>query len=607
MGDYAPATLSILLGGVVNTGGDVIMGDIGPASASVSGTSSAWGMGGKLRLGTWSKSGELNISLGGLVTTAGEVSIGEKSEGTVNVGGAGSSWFVAKEEGLRFFYVGQEGRGRLNITSGGYVDNSGELFYSVLGDGTNSSGTVVVDGVGSLWNTALLRVGKGGTGSLTISNGGTVNTEIGGVSKGTATVEGPAGNWQPYELQVGDRLHLLNGGWVNTTVGTIDNGGQIYVEGTDSSLMVKNGLCVGDEGNGTLMINGGLCSAQQMLMGPHGGTGRIELRDGGRLLLADSTWAEGNGAAEFLDLIEGSDELYCVRVKEVVIDYTHTIVTYRTLLRDAIAGLDYHLVHFDSGIWAGYTMLWVPLDEDRDGIDDRWEQAVFGNLTTADATSDFDGGGKTDLQEYLEATNAKEAPLTVSFFAGDHGTLAGANSGANVILPRDFGVPLSAPAVSSHTNWVFFGWNPALPASVTASFSTTAQYEVDSDNDGIGDSTDPDADGDDLPDFWERYYFGDLSADGNSNPDNDAYTTAQEYILDYHPTISNGLFRITIDGSTIGFISSPFRRYRLFSRPSMVTGEWSFVESKLGVNGPDSMNVTNGVSQEFYKLEVELP
>lgn len=40
-------------------------------------------------------------------------------------------------------------------------------------------------------------------------------------------------------------------------------------------------------------------------------------------------------------------------------------------------------------------------DTDGDGIDDNWEMAYFGNLTTANSTSDFDGDGYTDLQEYL--------------------------------------------------------------------------------------------------------------------------------------------------------------------------------------------------------------
>ena len=44
-------------------------------------------------------------------------------------------------------------------------------------------------------------------------------------------------------------------------------------------------------------------------------------------------------------------------------------------------------------------------DTDGDGLPDDWEMARFGNLTTADATSDFDGDGKSDLAEYLAGTS----------------------------------------------------------------------------------------------------------------------------------------------------------------------------------------------------------
>jgi len=47
----------------------------------------------------------------------------------------------------------------------------------------------------------------------------------------------------------------------------------------------------------------------------------------------------------------------------------------------------------------------VLADTDGDGIDDAWEMTWFGNLTTANATSDFDHDGITDLQEYLNGTN----------------------------------------------------------------------------------------------------------------------------------------------------------------------------------------------------------
>jgi hypothetical protein len=40
-------------------------------------------------------------------------------------------------------------------------------------------------------------------------------------------------------------------------------------------------------------------------------------------------------------------------------------------------------------------------DVDGDGIDDNWEIATFGDLVTADATSDYDQDGYTDKQEWL--------------------------------------------------------------------------------------------------------------------------------------------------------------------------------------------------------------
>jgi ELWxxDGT repeat protein len=49
-------------------------------------------------------------------------------------------------------------------------------------------------------------------------------------------------------------------------------------------------------------------------------------------------------------------------------------------------------------------------DSDGDGIDDAWEELWFGNLTTADAKSDFDKDGYSDLQEYLNALAGETDP-----------------------------------------------------------------------------------------------------------------------------------------------------------------------------------------------------
>ena len=48
------------------------------------------------------------------------------------------------------------------------------------------------------------------------------------------------------------------------------------------------------------------------------------------------------------------------------------------------------------------------LDTDEDGIHDDWELMNFGNLSTADATSDFDQDGYSDLDEYNNGTNPTE-------------------------------------------------------------------------------------------------------------------------------------------------------------------------------------------------------
>ena len=53
------------------------------------------------------------------------------------------------------------------------------------------------------------------------------------------------------------------------------------------------------------------------------------------------------------------------------------------------------------------------VDTDGDGIADAWELVHFGNLTTANATSDSDGDGIGDLREYLEGTDPLLATSTL--------------------------------------------------------------------------------------------------------------------------------------------------------------------------------------------------
>lgn len=54
--------------------------------------------------------------------------------------------------------------------------------------------------------------------------------------------------------------------------------------------------------------------------------------------------------------------------------------------------------------WVQADAIMPGVDSDGDGIADAWEYAHFGNLTTANATSNADGDPATDLQEYLAGT-----------------------------------------------------------------------------------------------------------------------------------------------------------------------------------------------------------
>lgn len=59
-------------------------------------------------------------------------------------------------------------------------------------------------------------------------------------------------------------------------------------------------------------------------------------------------------------------------------------------------------------------------DTDGDGIADWWEQKHFGNLTTANATSDFDGDGADDLAEYGADTNPKDITSYLKIVSHSH-------------------------------------------------------------------------------------------------------------------------------------------------------------------------------------------
>ncbi len=88
------------------------------------------------------------------------------SKGDVYVSGVGSTWAMKDD-----LSIGEQGSGTLSISNKGTVSNS----YGTIGNYASGSGSVTINGVGSTWtNRNDLVVGKSGTGYLTVIEGGKV-------------------------------------------------------------------------------------------------------------------------------------------------------------------------------------------------------------------------------------------------------------------------------------------------------------------------------------------------------------------------------------------------------------------------------------------------
>jgi T5SS/PEP-CTERM-associated repeat protein len=199
----------------VTTGGSIVLaGDsgsigVGGSSTSVGGTAT------------------LNITAGGTVSGSGPnglaiMQIGRnQATGTVNVSGAGSRLVVAGVGGVNTTLDGNGGQitvgrnqgngggtGTLNVTSGGSVvmSDNGQAATSGVGllvaNGAGSSGNVTVSGIGSsivVSSTGngsavpFVTVGAGGTGQMTITNGGSVAVQGAGSATSSSAMppQGP--------------------------------------------------------------------------------------------------------------------------------------------------------------------------------------------------------------------------------------------------------------------------------------------------------------------------------------------------------------------------------------------------------------------------------
>lgn len=183
----------------------------------------------------------LDITSGGSLTTD-RLRIGVTNNtfsGAVTVDGNGSS-----VTNTTYLYVGEAGTGTLAITNGGSVTGPN----TSIGNNSGGIGTVTVNGSGStLNNTATLYVGAAGNGTLNVTNGGTVTNLTGIVGHnlggtGAVYLSGAGSTWNTQQLTVG-----------NTSTGalTVSDSAKITVSGGNMVLGSQTGS------TGSLHVGGG--------------------------------------------------------------------------------------------------------------------------------------------------------------------------------------------------------------------------------------------------------------------------------------------------------------------------------------------------------------
>ncbi|MFA5165328.1 MAG: hypothetical protein WC481_07180, partial [Candidatus Omnitrophota bacterium] len=236
------------------------------------GAGSTWTNSGNLYLGE-SGTGTLTISGGGVLTNNfAWVGYNAGSTGTINVTGEGSDWNCLGSGYAGLLYLGSRGSGTLNISDGGTVSAN----YVYLGSYSGSDGIIDITGSGStLTSRNALVIGNSGSGTMTVSDGGdVVNVDgyIGQGFAGTATVTGAGSTWTS-----SGTIYVGNGGTGDLTV---SDGAAVSCTQFDLSSASGGGTSLAGTATvtgagSTLTTNGGMLNIAGT------GVGSLTVSDGG--------------------------------------------------------------------------------------------------------------------------------------------------------------------------------------------------------------------------------------------------------------------------------------------------------------------------------------
>ncbi len=465
--------------------------------------------------------GSMTISHGSVVQgTYGSIGYLRGSSGTVTVDGAGSVW-----QNSDHLNVGYDGHGILNILNGAVVS----CKSANLGRSTNGSGSVTVDGAGSLWTASgSLAVSRG---ELTITNGGQIHSESMGVNLGsTAIVDGANSTWttdKNTSIEGGSSqaasLRIANGAAVFTgTDGRVSyyaNGeSDVTVTGAGSSWNIGNDLHIGTGGTGVLNINdGGVVTVGDET---HIGSGGTINFDNGRLetgtLYAGGSALTGTGTVAVHGwIIDGAD-----------VRFDNGSNTTQTTITGSNPGITFELVFDgagatgvgDTGTGSMVVSNGSQIQGNRgyighnagssgtatvDGADSRWDiDGYFYVGNNGAGTLDITNGGSVSTSNTTYIAFGTDATGTVnvngndstwdsySLFVGRSGAgqLNITNGGTALVTGSTFladqrnstaAVAVSGSDASLQTNGsLFVGYNGNATLSITDGGTVTSGYSI---------------------------------------------------------------------------------------------------------------------------------
>ncbi len=265
----------------------IITGTTADAALSTSGSVSTPTPGNSLYVANGGN-GTLDLNGGSYMQTAmGKIGYTSGTTGTVNLNDAGTHWNAVGSNSADI-RVGYYGTGSLNVNSGAKATTDDDL---VIAYKSGSTGTVNVDGQGSHVQVRdYIYAGYKGNGTLNITNGGTVQTTNGvkvGYSSGSEGRVNVDGNGSLLDIHCGVYIGNYDNGRMDVT-----NGGRVQNYGNAQ---------VGAHSTGTLNVSGQgsvFTTRGRTLYNGYCSTGRIDISDGGQIFNTNGNYA--NNAASTL-------------------------------------------------------------------------------------------------------------------------------------------------------------------------------------------------------------------------------------------------------------------------------------------------------------------